>query len=186
MIKLNREFYTGGYELFLKEGEAEIYNKINNQSILKGFRSNRQVKPAFHYRFNSDNQRNEYVDTFMKNIREKQLRKQADRELKKSFTHDYEKGQIFFTSWGYDQTNVDFFQVVGRTQKTVKIQEIASRTVKDSEGMMCCYVEPVKNDFFGKNKPFNKVVDHKSKNLRGDIFSYYPYDGTPKYSSWYA
>lgn len=32
-------------------------------------------------------------------------------------------GDIFFTSWGYDQTNVEFYKVVRCTDKTVWVQE---------------------------------------------------------------
>lgn len=32
-------------------------------------------------------------------------------------------GDIFVCSWGYDQTNVDFYKVVGVTAKSVKIQK---------------------------------------------------------------
>lgn len=32
-------------------------------------------------------------------------------------------GDIFYTSWGYDQTNVEFFKVVRCTEKTVWVQE---------------------------------------------------------------
>lgn len=35
-------------------------------------------------------------------------------------------GDFFYASWGYDQTNVDFFKVVGLTPKGVKIQHWAS------------------------------------------------------------
>ena len=37
-------------------------------------------------------------------------------------------GDIFYTSWGYDQTNVDFYEVVGLTPsgKSVKLHSIAA------------------------------------------------------------
>lgn len=31
-------------------------------------------------------------------------------------------GTVFVSSWGYDQTNVDFYMVVGRTAKSVRVQ----------------------------------------------------------------
>lgn len=34
-------------------------------------------------------------------------------------------GTIFYSSWGYDQTNVDFYEVVGLTPKGVKIRKVA-------------------------------------------------------------
>lgn len=37
-------------------------------------------------------------------------------------THGVEVGQFFLMSWGYDQTNADFFKVVGVTKASVRIQ----------------------------------------------------------------
>lgn len=36
-------------------------------------------------------------------------------------------GDIYYTSWGYDQTNVEFFEVVRRTAGTVTLRRIAAR-----------------------------------------------------------
>ena len=33
-------------------------------------------------------------------------------------------GDVFEASWGYDQTNVDFFQVVAKTGKSVRIKQV--------------------------------------------------------------
>jgi len=37
--------------------------------------------------------------------------------------HNVKVGDWFYCSWGYDQTNVDFYRVVGVTPKSVKIQQ---------------------------------------------------------------
>lgn len=36
-------------------------------------------------------------------------------------------GDFFYSSWGYDQTNVDFYKVVGVTKKGVKVQQWTSK-----------------------------------------------------------
>ena len=41
-------------------------------------------------------------------------------------------GDYFSASWGYDQTNVTWFRVVGLTKKCVKIQEVYGSTVADN------------------------------------------------------
>lgn len=46
--------------------------------------------------------------------------------------HGVKVGDFFSSSWGYDQTNVDFYKVVGVTPKGVKVQAWKSETV-DSE-----------------------------------------------------
>ena len=40
-------------------------------------------------------------------------------------------GTIFSESWGWEQTNVNFYEVVSRTEKMVTIREIGQKTVKE-------------------------------------------------------
>lgn len=41
-----------------------------------------------------------------------------------------EVGTVFVRSWGYDQTNIDFYRVVGLTAKGVKLQEWSHATAE--------------------------------------------------------
>jgi hypothetical protein len=43
-----------------------------------------------------------------------------------------EVGTIFVSSWGYDQTNIDFYKVVKMTDKTVWLQEVEKEYVKQT------------------------------------------------------
>ena len=57
------------------------------------------------------------------------------------------EGDIFVSSWGYDQTNVDFYQVVKVGPAMIALREIAkkvSRRAGDTD-----YVTPVANRFTG-------------------------------------
>lgn len=54
-------------------------------------------------------------------------------------------GDIVYTSWGYDQTNIDFYQVVKVTKASVKLQRIAA-TVESSTGYDD-YLTPLKDKF---------------------------------------
>jgi hypothetical protein len=38
--------------------------------------------------------------------------------------HNIKVGDIFYNSWGYEQTNIDFYQVVSTTAKTITLQQI--------------------------------------------------------------
>jgi len=40
-------------------------------------------------------------------------------------------GDFFIASWGYDQTNIDFFKVVGVTSKGVRLQKWTSARTAD-------------------------------------------------------
>jgi hypothetical protein len=43
-------------------------------------------------------------------------------------------GDYFVSSWGYDQTNVDFYKVVAVTAKSIKVQEWSSARVSGAGG----------------------------------------------------
>lgn len=48
--------------------------------------------------------------------------------------HAVKVGDFFYASWGYDQTNIDFYKVVGFTPsgKSVRIQKWSSAVVQDN------------------------------------------------------
>lgn len=65
-------------------------------------------------------------------------------------------GDIFYYSWGYDQTNIDFYQVIelnGKTQATLKELEQSSQPVDWCREI----VRPVK-DSFADSKPIKKSI----------------------------
>lgn len=61
---------------------------------------------------------------------------------------DVTAGDFFVSSWGYDQTNVDFYQVVriSDTGKTVWLRHVQSRIV-DGDGTAYTKVIPVPDTF---------------------------------------
>ena len=61
--------------------------------------------------------------------------------------HGIKVGDIFDDAWGYDQTNIDFYQVVKVTRKTIVVREIAQR--KQETGFMSGKCEPTPNHFTG-------------------------------------
>jgi len=57
------------------------------------------------------------------------------REERQNFKHSIQLGDIFYTSWGYDQTNVDFYKVVGVLAKSVEVVGIGSKIVDSDRGV---------------------------------------------------
>lgn len=121
-------------------------------------------------------------------------------------------GSIFYTSWGYEQTNSSFYQVVGHTgKKTVLLKKIAAKENKnvgyDTGTALAGYFVPVKDKFID-NKVYKARVGLYNKNkppVQGNVYlklskspdnfieggkSLFPYDETKSssgvYSSWYA
>ncbi len=80
----------------------------------------------------------------------KEQRKQAKQEARKRFQNPYKVGDIVHHSWGYDQTNCDFYQVVEVKPASVVLRKIGAKTVPGSEGFMCESLMPEKGAFLEK------------------------------------
>jgi hypothetical protein len=102
-------------------------------------------------------------------------------------------GDIFRMSWGYDQTNVDWFQVTRTTPKGVVVREISGQET-EATGPMSSNVVAVKDSFVERSMwcgETNQGSSHRIKYYQGKpSFSmkgrYYCslWDGKPTYSSW--
>jgi len=91
----------------------------------------------------------------------------------------YEVGDILYSSWGYDQTNVDFYQIVATTGKSVKIREIGQKVVRSTVG--ADYVVAVPNDF--QSSPMTKRIRPGAPIKISSFQRAYPWDGKPRYQT---
>lgn len=104
-------------------------------------------KPLWNYRFRDDAQRQRQIDEST-NSRRLTLENKTKRiQERREYQHPYKVGDIFDTSWGYDQTNVEFYQVVEVRGKSIIVREISERTDSSHQGAE--YVVPVKDSFTG-------------------------------------
>ena len=109
-------------------------------------------KRLYAYRFRSESQLYSHALDWLKfrkvwQEKESELKKQRELEnIEKA--KNVKIGDVFACSWGYDQTNVDFYQVVKRSPKTVTLREI-EKTQTGETGFMSGEVKPVLNAFIG-------------------------------------
>jgi hypothetical protein len=116
--------------------------------LLKGYQG-KSSKPIANYYFRSESSRSGYMEKLKDQYRSRQESKDQRKQERAEFKHELKVGDILDSSWGYDQTNVDFYQVISVTDKSVVIREIGSRTVR-SDGSGSDYVVPVPDHFTGK------------------------------------
>lgn len=70
-------------------------------------------------------------------------------------------GDVLRASWGYDQTNVDYYEVIELVGKaSVKVREIAQD--KKEEGFMCGRTVPKPGEYCGAAKVFRVCSDGAS------------------------
>ena len=101
---------------------------------------------------------------------------------------DIKIGDVYVCSWGYEQTNVNFYQVVEKTPKMVRVKPIRSRIKQ--EGNLCGYATPLKDKFktsydpFVKGEKLCKVHDDGWITLK-EGYSAHKWDGEPVFESWW-
>lgn len=119
----------------------------------------KSMKPAFNYSFKSAESRSKWVAKWLADMDDLAARKnkaKAERKEVLGSKQDLIKvGDVLRCSWGYDQTNIDFYQVVECFGKRgVVICKIGRESV-DTQSMAGRCV-PAKDNFIGE--PMRKQV----------------------------
>ena len=83
--------------------------------------------PFANYYFHSLEQRQDYIDKQIATSQEHLERKAERQQKRRDFRHSLKVGDILVDSWGYDQTNIDYFQVIGVEELFVTVREIATK-----------------------------------------------------------
>jgi len=91
-------------------------------------------KPAAKFYFNGPKQREQFVKNFFERQRAIEANRVAARQNRKAFVHSVQVGDIYRTCWGYDQTNVEFFEVVEVNGKYALLREIAAESISNGHG----------------------------------------------------
>jgi queuine/archaeosine tRNA-ribosyltransferase len=107
---------------------------------------------------------------------------------------DIEVGALLHGSWGYDQTNAEFFQVVARLgTTTLVIQKIEGLLVEPLRGGgMSGKVTPVKDSFVDtvqtgvRIRPDGRIPVYLFGGNTPTCFLELTKEGREHYSSWYA
>lgn len=99
----------------------------------------RRSKPDNRYRYPTEERREEHIAEWLDGLRMRQ-KDVSDRRKERNAGHDLTPGDILSTSWGYDQTNVEFYLVAELRGKTmvrlVPICEAVTRTHTTSENVV--------------------------------------------------
>lgn len=156
-------------------------------------------KPEFNYRFRTKERMIEFIEKFISDklevLKWKEEKKEATKKAKEEMNHSFEVGQILYDSWGWEQTNIDFYQVIEVKPKSLVVNRISKSHAKNQESgysSMSSFVVPNKGSFIGQpiKKPIlvsvhNNIPSYYIKSKHGWI-SNYNQGEKGVYSSWYA
>ena len=119
----------------------------------------------------------------------KQQRLGENAKAREEFVNPYKVGDILYSSWGYDQTNREFYQIVAVGNRSLKLRQIGAVSVRDTSW---CSDEcaPVKDKFVTDEiNRVNIVVSSyngkASHSVKSPIHGYlYKHEGGTHYRSW--
>jgi len=101
--------------------------------------------------------------------------------------HNIKPGDIFYNSWGYEQTNIDFYQVVATTAKTITLRRIKSAS-KDYDPYCMSGSKVAVRDAFCSDELLKKtpyLMDGKWR-VKFEFGAGCQWDGSPMHFSCYA
>lgn len=118
----------------LKDGSATVYLYQQRERFLAVMYRGTAAKAENHTLYRTEEQRAKAVSEFFKSVQaSQQFRAQQRAERAKPNT--LKVGDIVYTSWGYDQTNTDFYAIVRVSGRCVWVRPIASDY--EATGHMC-------------------------------------------------
>ena len=114
----------------------------------------------------------QWVKETYTNIQNEITKAAKNKELAKNAAkdHPFKEGTVLYSSWGYEQTNIDYYLVTKCNGQKVELTPIGQNVVEGSYGHDSCRVTPNVDKIIGE--PFNKIVTSKcydGKNVRHNI-----------------
>lgn len=137
----------------------------------------RSTKPLWYHRFSTPERMAQHISSSIEARRASLERKEAVVARRKVYVSPARAGDVYYTSGGYDQTNVSFFQVVKVSGKTAEVRPVASRVDHAERG--ADYVVAVPGKFVGPSK---RVVLTEGGFKVGYRYAS-AWDGRPKYET---
>jgi hypothetical protein len=165
------------------EGDAVVYTytTANGKVGAMAFHG-KAAKPDWHFAFTNEEHRTKKVAEFFAN-RKSWADYKAQGRAERQAPHTLKVGDILVSSWGYDQTNIDFYQVTRVMKSSVEIRQIKSKSGPE-EGFMTAYCTADKDNFCGE--PMLKRANSTNSVSIASYASASPWDGKPERYSWYA
>ena len=169
-FKFDRSFYIPkGYELIAKDERFgfEVWGIMSPRIVAMAFGGKRS-KPDWHFRFNDQSRLNAKITETLDAFMDREDRKQKLKE-KRNAPHDVKIGDVFRCSWGYDQTNIDFYQVTQVKGAFIHVRPIAQMSEETMSMQGECV--PMINEFIGDEMRKKVSMWNDDASIRINSFS---------------
>lgn len=150
----SREFYIpqGAMKVADRKSDAVayLYTTSSGKPAALGFHG-KAAKPDWHFTFSNETARERKVANYFGG-RQSYGKWKIERRAERSKPHTLEVGHVLVASWGYEQTNINFYQVtrvIGR--RTVELCEVGKIDANNgSEAWATGKSLPAPDGFIGK------------------------------------
>jgi hypothetical protein len=184
--RIAARFIPSGYTEYKRSGDSVIYASPDHMHAI-AYRG-KAARSEWYYRFTSENGFLSAVTRFFESIDAHNQRTNDRKKERTEFTTSLKPGDILVMSWGWEQTNIDFYQVLDVVGKnTITMVEICSRL--EETGFMQGKRTPIKNQFVAGAEFKKKRVQVCMGKEYVSMTSYasaHVWDGKPEFCSWYG
>jgi hypothetical protein len=116
----------------------------------------KQSKPVWQFWFPTDVKREAKIAETFANRRDWQARKAAYQAERVAWVPTYKVGDVFRTCWGYDQTNVEYFEIVEIKGKHAILRELCQERV--DTGFMQGKCVPLPGQYRDGEEPIRRLM----------------------------
>lgn len=180
-------FIPEGFVIAKETPLAVVYRHPTElRAIAYAGKSNKRV---WYFRFLCQSDMDKRIaDLFMQVERHetrKEERKQEKKIQKAQAREQVKVGDIFHSSWGWEQTNCDYYQVKSLSGSFMVIQRIKSKMAdREPTCSMSAYMLPVKDAFIEGEPELRKQTSFSPRLESYESCSLW--DGKENYCSWYG
>lgn len=193
-----KELKHGKYTVTIQQGKRYPYSVLGMVETPKGKYS--KFKTLFHYGYKTLEAAEKYAHEYLNRIKEIESEKAKSRAKQKEHnaalvaSDHFKIDDIIVNTWGWEQTNVDFYKVTEVLNKKIRVVKIGGKMVEGSmmpHGMSCDVLpDPEK---LVENRKGIELLSLKSDD-KGRVwicdperyYYFHKWDGRPQYCSWYA
>lgn len=142
----------------------------------KGFR------PYSNYSFRNEESRAKEIESTKEMVDRQTARTASYLETANKEKEQFKVGGILVCSWGYEQTNINFYQIISRKNDFIILQEIGKTITDNQYDRGHCVANP--SNLIGE--PMRKKITKYASIKLSSFETARPWDGKPEYWSSYA
>ena len=144
-VHIDNPEFTKAEQTLTKIPDDEVLVLKNENKLIAVAWSGKRSKYDWYFRFRDKKQMDKYISDYFCKLEDmarlKIERKEQKKKEKLEFFDSIQIGDIFVDSWGYDQTQNEFYKVTKKLKASIKVVKIGSKTVANYTSALL--VEPV-------------------------------------------